>query len=412
MKRQKRVLRLLIGILVVFLGALALFYWLMQPPMGDLAFMIQLMLATTLLSTLAVFAAYRLGWIQRLPTLRLALMIGNVLSGLLIFLNIWVIARLMFASQHDFQLASVLLVFATGIATVVNYFFSEAFAERIQRLNEATCKIADGDLSMRVPVMGRDELAELAKTFNEMARHLQEAQQKQHELDVLRRDLIAWVSHDLRTPLTSMRAILEALGDNVVDDPATVARYLKTAQQDVRSLSHLIDDLFIMSQIDASGLTLDCQMNSMGDLISDTIESFSALADRQGVTLEGCLNDNVDPIFMDAQQMGRVLSNLVSNALRFTPQGGKISICAGRNADGVYVKVQDTGQGISSEDLTHVFERFYRGEKSRSRLTGGAGLGLAIARGIVEAHGGVIQVQSRLGEGTEFSFSLPVRQAG
>jgi signal transduction histidine kinase len=326
----------------------------------------------------------------------------------LIFLNIWIIARLMFASQHDFQLASVLLVFATGIAIVVNYFLSEAVTERIRTLGQAACKIADGDLSMRVPIVGQDELADLAKTFNEMAAHIQEAQLKQKELDSLRRDLIAWVSHDLRTPLTSIRAILEALGDNMVEEPATVERYLKTAQQDIRSLSRLIDDLFIMSQMEAGGLHLDCQMNSMGDLISDTIESFSTIAERQGIALEGCLNPGVDPVCMDAQQMGRVLSNLVSNALRYTPQGGKVFICATRVNEGIRVEVEDTGYGISPEDLSHVFEGFYRGEKSRSRSTGGAGLGLAIAKGIVEAHGGTIGVQSVTGKGAKFSFVLPI----
>jgi len=198
----------------------------------------------------------------------------------------------------------------------------------------------------------------------------------------------------------------------VVEDPQTVQRYLRTAQQDIRSLSQLIDDLFVMSQVDAGGLKLDCRENSIGDLISDTIESFSELAARQGVRVEGCLNPGVDPAWIDAQKLGRVLTNLVGNALRHTPPGGRIYICASRVPEGVQVEVEDNGEGISPEDLPHVFERFYRGEKSRSRATGGSGLGLAIARGIVEAHGGQIRAESEAGRGSRFYFILPGRPAG
>ena len=145
----------------------------------------------------------------------------------------------------------------------------------------------------------------------------------------MRRDLIAWVSHDLRTPLTSIRAILEALADGVVEDPETVQRYLNTAQRDIRSLSSLIDDLFEMSQLDAGGIQLELAAGSIADLISDTIESFSEPARRQGITLTGSVTPGTDPVRMDVQRMGRVLSNLVSNALRHTPPGGQVSICAG-----------------------------------------------------------------------------------
>ena len=250
-------------------------------------------------------------------------------------------------------------------------------------------------------------MAILAHAFNEMAFNLESARQRQEELDESRRDLIAWISHDLRTPLTSIRAMLEALGDKMIDDPATEERYLKTVQHEIRGLSHLIDDLFTVSQMDAGGLTLDCQSNSLGDLISDTIESFSELAVRQNVTLEGSVDERVDPVWMDTRQLGRVLDNLVSNALHYTPSGGRISISAARQVEEILVNVKDNGEGIRIEDLPHIFDRFYRGEKSRSRGTGGAGLGLAIASGVIEAHGGKIWVESHSGDGTCFSFSLP-----
>jgi signal transduction histidine kinase len=240
-----------------------------------------------------------------------------------------------------------------------------------------------------------------------MAAQLESAALQQRELDQLRRDLVAWVGHDLRTPLTSIRVIIEALADQVVEDPATVQRYLQNAQQQIGALSLLLDDLFEMAQIDAGGLKLDRQPNSLCDLISDTIEAFSALAERQGVTLEGSASSDVDPTPMDVQKVGRVLNNLLTNALRHTPAGGVIQVTASAKPQRILVQVRDTGEGISKEDLPHIFERFYRGDKSRSRETGGAGLGLAIADGIVRAHGGEIGVESQLGQGTQMWFTLP-----
>src|SRR6185503_19627021 len=178
-----------------------------------------------------------------------------------------------------------------------------------------------------------------------------------------------------------------------------VRRYLLTAQRDVMSLSALIDDLFQMSQLDAGGFPLDRANASLSDLVSDTLESFSQLAMQHEVNLEGQVASNVDPVFMDTQAIGRVFNNLISNALRHTPGGGAIRVNARRTGSGVEVTVSDTGEGIRPQDISHIFERFYRGDASRSRNrgTGGAGLGLAIARGIVHAHGGDIQVERKLG---------------
>jgi len=280
--------------------------------------------------------------------------------------------------------------------------------ERINLLKGAAEKLAKGDLQTRVPVNGRDEVAALSTTFNQMAEQLQAADQKQRELETLRRDLIAWVSHDLQTPLTSMRAILEALSDGVVDEPEMVKRYLLTAQRDVMSLSALIDDLFQMSQLDAGGFPLHRASSSLSDLVSDTLESFSQLARQNGINLEGQVESDVDPVFMDTQAIGRVFNNLISNALRHTPANGRVSVWVRRGASGVEVTVSDTGEGIRPQDIPHIFERFYRGDPARSRQRGsGAGLGLAIARGIVQAHGGTIQVQSEPGKGTQFTFHLP-----
>lgn len=397
------------SVLLPFLVALGLFYLLFMPPVSDFGLMFLLMGGTTLASFLAAYGAYRLGWIYRSPRFRITLLAAYALPGLLVFLNVYVTAKMMFASQHDLLLAIVLLVFASGIAMAVGFFLSEGLTDRIREVSLAAEQVASGELDTRVAVRGRDEMASLAAAFNDMAARLQSAEQKQREVEALRRDLIAWVGHDLRTPLTSVRVVLEALADGLVEDPQTIQRYLHTAQGDIRSLSQLIDDLFELAQIDAGGLKLDLQPNSLGDLLSDTIESFTEPARRQQVSLYGEVGPGVDPVLMDAPRIGRVLSNLVSNALRHTPPGGAISLRAWRKDQAVLIEVRDTGEGIPVDVLPHVFERFYRQEKSRSRATGGAGLGLAIAQGIVEAHGGTIQVESDPGKGARFLIQFPVK---
>lgn len=400
--------RFIFGILLIFLISLAIFNMMMAPPLYELGLMALFLGITAFVSALAGYIAYRFGWLSLSPTLRWSLLGGYALSSLLTFFNIWFSAQMMFASQHDLLLAIVLLVFASGMAMVLGYFLSSTITDRVHLLKDAAEKLAEGDLKTRVPVHGRDEVAMLASTFNQMAEQLEAVDSKQRELEQLRADLIAWVGHDLQTPLASIRAILEALEDDVVEDPQTVKRYLNTAQRDVRSLSALIDDLFQMAQLNAGNIPLDRTKSSLADLISDTLESFSELAVRQGVKLEGSVDADVDPVNMDTQRIGRVLNNLVGNAIRHTPSQGEVKVHARRLRPGmgVEVSVSDTGEGIRSEDLPHIFESFYRGEKSRSRITGGAGLGLAISRGIVQAHGGTIKAESG-GQGSRFTFHLP-----
>jgi len=399
--------RFIAGVLLILTLSLGVFYLIMSPPLNDLRLMATFLGITALVSALVGYGAYKLGWLNLSPTLRWSLLGGYALSSLLTFFNVWFSAQMMFASQHDLLLAIVLLIFASGMAMVLGYFLSSTITNRIYTLKDAAEKLAAGNLQTRVPINGHDEVAALANTFNQMAEQLEAADKKQRELEHLRADLIAWVGHDLQTPLASMRAILEALEDGVVDDPQTVKRYLNTAQRDVHTLSALIDDLFQMAQLDTGGIPLDRAESSLSDLISDTLESFSELALRQGVKLEGSVDPNVDPVMIDTQRIGRVLNNLIGNALRHTPIEGSVNVHARRTASGVEVSVTDTGEGINAEDLPHVFESFYRGEKSRSRSTGGAGLGLAISRGIVQAHGGEIKVQSEAGLGSQFTFSLP-----
>jgi len=401
-------IRFAVGVALIVALSLGIFRLLMSPPPKEVALMAGFLAVTALVSALAGYGSYRLGWMERSPTIRWSLLGVYALSSVLTFFNVWLTARLMFASQHDLLLATVLLAFAGGMAMALGYFLSSALTDRIRLLDQAAKAIAAGDLDVRIPMRGQDEIALLARTFNQMAEQLQAVARQQRELETLRRDLIAWAGHDLQTPLASVQAVVEALADGVVEDPETAQRYLRTAQKDIRALSVLIDDLFQMAQLDAGGLPLERAENSLSDLISDTLESFSELATRQGVDLQGSVDVRVDPVAMDAQRIGRVLNNLVSNALQHTPTGGRVLVRASRQPQAVLVEVTDTGDGIRPEDLPFIFDRFYRGEKSRSRSTGGAGLGLAIAKGIVEAHGGQIGVESGT-QGTRFYFTIPAK---
>ena len=389
-------------------AGLLVFALVMRPPQNDFVAMAGFLGITAFISIGVGIAASRLGWMRRSPKLAWTLMAGYLLAGVLTFLNVLVTARLMFLSRHDLLLATVLLVFAAIIAAALGYLLSGSVVAAIARLNRAAREVADGDLDVEVPVEGSDEVAALAASFNEMTRRLREAERSRLEVETARRDLLAAVGHDLRTPLASVRVIVEALSDGVVDDPETVARYLRTAQGHLNALSHLVDDLFTLAQLDSGGVELERQPNSMTDLISDTLQSFSVRAEQQEVTLRGEPGAAADIAVFDARSIERALANLVENALRYTPPGGEVVLRSAGVPDGLSVRVSDTGPGIADADLPRVFERFYRGEASRSRATGGSGLGLAIVKGVVEAHGGSVDVETAPGRGTTFSFVLPV----
>ena len=410
---QRRPMRLtlgfLFGVTLTLLVTLAGFWAMMQPPLDEFQAMTIFLGITAAISAFTGLLAYYLGWIQWSPRVSWTLTSSYILSSVLTILNVWWTARLMFLNDHDLTLATILLVFAAGIAVALGYFLSAAVTDKVVAVSAAAEAIAAGDLTTRVEVNGRDEIARLAVSFNLMAAQLQEAERAQRELEQLRRNLIAWIGHDLRTPLASVSAMVAAIADGVVQDEATQQRYLRTAQRNIVALAALIDDLFDMAQMDAGGLRLDMQWNAISDLVSDTLEGFSHPAADKGITLTGMAAPGSDPAYIDARQIGRVLANLVNNALRHTPSGGAINIHAYPIRNAVVVEVSDNGEGIRAEDLPYVFDQFYRGEPSRSRATGGAGLGLAIAKAIVDAHGGRITVESTPGYGTRFAVTLPTQ---
>jgi signal transduction histidine kinase len=338
-------------------------------------------------------------------------LVGAGLIGSLLLLGMMLAgARAMFLSAHDLSVLLTMLLFAALLAVGLNLLWAEPFAGRIERLRLATEQMAAGRHHMAVVVEGHDEIAELGRAFNSMATALAQASAQERGLEQARRDLVAAVSHDLRTPLAAMQALIEAILDGVADDPQTVARYLGSVQYEISHLSRLVDDLFELSQIEAGVLQLHLEPGSLHDLISDTLASLQPHAERKQVQLIGQVAPAVDPVLMNAPRLQRVLHNLISNALRHTPANGEIRLRAETRGRFVQVEVEDTGEGIPSGDLPLIFERTFRGERARTRGDGlgssGAGLGLTIARGLIEAHGGSISVESQAGRGTCFRFTL------
>lgn len=393
------------GVLLALLVTVLVTNWLMNPPLSEIVTLVQTLAITSFLSLGVGFGLYRRGW-TRSPSLSLTLIATYIIAAILTWVNVWVMARLMFASPHDLALALVLLIFAGIIATTFGIFVAASVTDGLRQLAGVARRLAQGNLSARAVVTGRDEVGQVAHSFNIMAAQLEETARQREELEAMRRDLIAWVSHDLRTPLTSIRALVEALSDGVVTDPETVQRYYRTIRADVLSLNNLINDLFELAQLDA-GLELEKSPHSFTDLISDALESFRGLSMVKNVEIVGTVSQNLDPVPLNAPKMGRVLSNLLGNALKYTPSGGRVEVTAQRVGASVRVTVVDSGPGFAEADLPRVFEKFYRGEQARSRATGGAGLGLAIARRIVEAHNGRIWAENGPDGGALVGFDLP-----
>ena len=346
-----------------------------------------------------------------LGSLRSRLVLVAVLTAILALVNVGFTAVLMFLSGHDLALLAVLLGFSVGMAVFVAFALSEPTTRSIRDLMQGARHMSAGRLDAQVPVQTNDEVGELALAFNTMSERLRSSFGRERELEQARRELISAVSHDLRTPLASIRVMLESISDGVVADPDTVNRYIRTSLTEVENLGQLVNDLFELSQIDAGVLELHMEAASLQDLISDTLESMSAQAAVHNLSLQGSLDGEITPVVMDTRRVQRVLYNLVQNSIRHTPPDGTILIRARDVGEEVQVEVADTGEGIQEEDLAKLFEWSYRADRSRSRGSGGAGLGLSIARGIVEAHGGRIWVESVVGEGSTFRFTLPKAHA-
>jgi len=324
-------------------------------------------------------------------------------------------SRAMFISLHDLTALAVVLVAAGTVAITGGFVLGARVGGASRFLVVAARRIGDeGDRDDGAPpvdALERNaplELADLATELAATRARLTEARERQRALEGSRRELVAWVSHDLRTPLAGMRAIVEALEDRVVDDPTTVERYLRTLREEVDHLAGLVDDLFELSRTQAGALNLNFERVLLGDLVSDVLAGSAPVAAAKGVHLEGRLVGPPTELEVSSPEVLRALRNLLENALRHTPTDGSVVVEAGVDEampDFVYVLVRDTGGGVAPDDLPRIFDVAFQGDRARTPGAG-AGLGLAIAKGFVDAHRGELSVENDLG-GAIFTMRLP-----
>jgi signal transduction histidine kinase len=289
---------------------------------------------------------------------------------------------------------------AMSIAVLLSLLFSRAVISPVQAMSVATQRIANGRYEERVQVNGEDELAGLALRFNQMA-------EKLDQVESMRRRLIGDVSHELRTPLTAIKGSMEGLMDGIL--PANDETFQQIHAEADR-LNRLVDDLQELSRVEARAYQLDIRRIDVSSLAQTVAKRLATRFESKRISLELELTPDLPPILADEDRAIQILTNLTGNALQSTPEGGSITISAKQISDEVQIAVRDTGIGIAPEHLSHIFDRFYRVDKSRSRQAGGgSGIGLTIARALVEAHGGRIWVESNdEGTGSTFSFTLPI----
>jgi signal transduction histidine kinase len=308
-------------------------------------------------------------------------------------------------------LLAAIALFALGLAVIVAAALARRFTTPLRRLTEATSALAEGDLSRRVPAAqvtgGSSELTELAVQFNAMAERLEES------IDIIRRDrdrsrdFLADVSHELRTPIAALRTFNELLQQQAADDPDARAEFLESSAQQIERLDWLAQNLLELSKLDSGLVMLDLRPDDLRAAVESAVEQARPAAKRRGIELTLSVPDRPLRIRHDPQRIGQVVTNLVGNALKFTPRGGSVEVAVRPKLEGAEIEVSDTGVGIGASELPHIFDRFYRGTLANEARGSGSGLGLAIVRSIVDMHGGNVTVESRLGKGSRFLVTLP-----
>jgi signal transduction histidine kinase len=315
-------------------------------------------------------------------------------------------AILMFVSHQDAVMICVITVFAGVVAVRAAQLLVAVVLADVDRVRFGLDAVAEGRRDVQVQTGGSDELAQLAAAAHAMVTRLAAEEARREAAERARRDLVAAASHDLRTPIASLRLMADAIGDNLVDE-RTRQRYHRTMQTNIEALSGLIDDLFELSNLESGEINWSMKHVELADLIDETVEAMKPQGQAKRVAIRAELHGPLAPTRADPEKLQRVLFNLIQNAIRHTPADGSVTVRAEDSPAGVEIQVADTGHGIDPADRARVFEAFYRAGPDKSRSTPGAGLGLAISRSIIEAHGGRIWLESE-GVGTQVRLILPV----
>lgn len=305
--------------------------------------------------------------------------------------------------------AVLMLVFAVASVIIIMAWVSR----RLNGLSAGLAAFREGDFDHRVVTRSADEIGRLTRDFNAMADRISALIDQLRQAEEYQRQLVANISHDLRTPLASLRGYVEMLGLRGDALPAAErARYLSVLESNVDVLENLIGRMLELSRLDAGRAELRPEEFPLTELCHEVLARCETIAATRGVTLRCAPEGELPPVLADPLRVGQVLQNLVENGIKFNRPGGEVTVAAARQAGLIRIEVRDTGRGIAAEHLPHVFDRFFTADPSRGGENPGAGLGLAIASRIVEAHGDRLEVESRAGEGTVFRFRLPIADAG
>jgi signal transduction histidine kinase len=368
---------------------------------NDLAHLTALILPALAVTVLATAIA----WLAFARTsIRVSTAAVAVVGAVVGLANLVALSSLMIVSGHDATLMAVLLVYASAAGIGAALALGRARARAIDRLAHAARELGTGNLSTRVgPLDAGAELESLARTIDEMAERIQEATAKEREVEARRRDLMTALSHDLRTPLASLRAMAEAVDDGVVDDAPTLRRYSSEMRRSVMQLVTMVDDLFELAQVDSRAIDAETRRAKLEEVVGSVLDAVEVQAQAKELVVRADLGEERDTPC--SPHLARVLQNLVANAVRHTPVDGTVLIQAVRRPGELEVAVEDTGEGIAPQDLPRIFEPFYRADPARSG--GGAGLGLTLSKRIVEALGGCLDVRTAH-TGTRFSVRLPL----
>ena len=349
---------------------------------------------------LAAWIRARAGSLRRQFALVVAIVVAPVLVALIVG------DALMVVSTRGVVIVAVIVIGAGLVAILAARTVAGGIMGDVEAIRDGLVAVRRGQREVTIETSAHDELAELAAAANAMIDQLREEEAGRDLSEAARRNLVAAVSHDLRTPITSLRLLADAVGDDIVEDAETRRGYLRRMGTHIDALSVLIDDLFELSRLEAGDISWTIEQVPLPELVGETVEAMRVQAEAKGVAVTADVPDTLKPAQANPEKLQRVLFNLIQNAIHHTPADGSVVVRAESVPSGVEFEVADTGDGIAAEERERVFTAFYRGGADAARTSPGAGLGLAVSRAIVEAHGGRIWLADA-SVGTRVRFSLP-----
>ncbi|PFU21972.1 sensor histidine kinase [Bacillus cereus] len=345
--------------------------------------------------------------------LRIQLLLMNLLSTSIMVIAIWYSETRMLLEPEQTRLLMVIAIVGLIISTFIYWLMTRPIMKSIRNLMALTKQFSDRQFET-IYIIGKEprEFKELATAFQQMAKKLEEGFTQLEEGETARKELITNISHDLRTPMASIQLMIEALQDNLIEDPEMRKQYLATILKEIGRLSELINDLFELSKLEFEQVDFYPRFTHIDKVLLDVLESHSLLLENKQINLQLDVSDTLPQLLIMPCKIARVIGNLLDNAIRYSPVAGTIEFIVEENKQNqkIYFILRDEGDGISPNDQLRVFERFFRTDQSRSSKSGGSGLGLAIAKSLVEKHKGEIGVRNRADgkQGSEFWFTLPI----